>query len=349
MAQDYFCMYIGFLVRLMASKRAYQIYSAQRNRETGSGAIGRIIADKPGWEDIMKEDKAAQDAENKDYKRRIAAGEVVPRKYYKRGEVPKDPNVPVVDNQIGIPRDRIVPQMNQQQERKCAMTASFNASQITPAEVIQMREPFHLHLDGHTGNTIFAVGSSKRGKSTAIMKIYDDYFGGADRKFCSILWSANPQATPYRGHSKLIKAVWGNGKEGETLIKEQKKIQVGTNNEYKFLNIFDDVLHMRTSKLMDNLIMTYRNSKMSTIVSMQYSNMLQKCARANINHVLLFGMNTDEAIEVMVKTYLQGYLKKNQICKIPDAINWYKAVTADHGFIHCDQNRDLVTFHRLNL
>jgi hypothetical protein len=332
----------------MNTTHPYSLYSAQKKVETGNGRIGRSIRDEEGWKEKMEADKARQQAENADYKRRRLAGEEIPQKFFKREAPLKVVAAPTAPGDIPL----ILIEPPAPTPRTAVAEAIYNSRQLSmpsPEQVRMAREPFHLHLDGHTGNTIFVVGSSKRGKSTAIMKIYDDYFGGADRKFCSILWSANPHATPYKGHSKLIKATWGNGKEGESIIKMEKRINQKTGNEYKFLNIFDDVLHVRGSKLMDNLIMTYRNSKMSTIVSMQYSNMLQKCARANINHVLLFGMNTDEAIEVMVKTYLQGYLKKMGIQKIPDQINWYKAVTNDHGFIYTHPESGIVTLHKLNL
>ena len=337
----------------MTSRHSYTVYSTQKHKETGRGGIGHSEPLTDGWEARVAAKKEAQRVENEDYKRRVAAGEDIPVKYHSKMKAAAAKLAAET-----IEKHQTAAQVAQQPApvyairgtRRLVSDELANSkllSMPTREQVIQQRTPFHLHLDPNTGNTIFAVGSSKRGKSTAIMQIYDQYY--SDRQFVSTLWSANPQAPPYRGHKKLIRAVWGNGKDGERLIKEQKKINVGTGNHYKFLNIFDDVLHMKGSRLMDNLIMTYRNSKMSTIVSMQYSNNLQKCARANINHVLLFGMNTDEAIEVMIKTYLRGYLTRLGITKINDQINWYKAVTDDHGFVYCMPQEGTVSLHKIRV
>ncbi len=337
----------------MSSRHTFTVYSIQKHKDMGHGGIGLSEPMADGWEARVAAKREAQRIENEEYKKRVAAGEVITKRYFSKSEARAQRiAADIVEKQVvAAAADNIpAPVYAIRGTRRLVSDELANSKILSmPSKelVAQQRQPFQLHLDPNTGNTIFAVGSSKRGKSTAIMHIYDQYY--ADRQFVSTLWSANPQAAPYRGHRKLIKAVWGNGKDGERLIKEQKKINVSTNNHYKFLNVFDDVLHMKGSRLMDNLIMTYRNSKMSTIVSMQYSNNLQKCARANINHVLLFGMNTDEAIEVMIKTYLKGYLCKVGITKIADQINWYKAVTDDHGFIYTMPQDGTVTLHKIRV
>ena len=115
------------------------------------------------------------------------------------------------------------------------------------------------------------------------------------------------------------------------------------------MNIFDDVISVRNNVLLENLILTYRNSNMSSIISLQYSNLLSKCSRANCNNVLAFGFNTDESIEVVIKTFLLGYLKSKNITKMPDMINWYKNMTKDHSFIYIKPADGIVSFHRFEL
>ena len=209
-----------------------------------------------------------------------------------------------------------------------------------------IRTPFELKLDAGTGNTTYLIGASKQGKSTMLMRLYDTYY--APRKIVSILWTANPQIAIYRRRHNLIVAD-GWGKAQEAIVLEQHRIQKRTKNEYRFLNMFDDLVHLRDSPVMADLILTYRNSKMSTIVSMQYSKLLQRSARANVNNVLLFGQNTDENIEGVINVYLRGYLRGLGIRLIPDQINWYKAATADHAFIYVRPADSTVSFHRLQI
>lgn len=210
------------------------------------------------------------------------------------------------------------------------------------------RTPFHLKLDGRTGNTTFLLGSSKSGKSTCLMKIYDDWYANHD--FISILWTANPQIALYRGHRKLIRADVDKADEKMTrIIRVQKRIQTKTKNHYKFLNIFDDIINVRGDALLNELILTFRNAKMSTIMSLQYPSLMSKQCRANCNNILLFNFNTDESIEFVVKVYLKAWLAKLGLKSLSDQINWYKMMTRDHGFIYCKPSENHVSFHKLDV
>jgi len=208
-------------------------------------------------------------------------------------------------------------------------------------------------LEGHTGNNCFILGSTKRGKSTVLMHIYDHYYKG--KEYCSIVWTMNPQIQLYRGHRGLIRGQWGETKKGEkfnnaeTAIRIQHKIQVSTHNHYKFLNMLDDVVDLRGSAVLRNMVLTYRNSKMSSIVSLQYANSLPKALRGNLTNVLMFGFNDDSTTLVAIELYLTGYLNSIGIKKKADMISWYKNVTKDHGFIYLRAAEGLVSLHKLRV
>lgn len=366
------CIKIVLRVDILMSEKpewhTYALYSAQRNAEVGRGQMTKRIRKEPGWEEELKRIKAEQAAENEAYRTKKKNGEAVPIKFPRRvilgvpvdavKELAPEEQVQEGDNigakpirkkkpQVVLTQGTVLQPVIPNPERR-EHQASRLAAEISPEEVNRQRTSFHLKLTPHTGNTLYVLGSSKRGKSTAIMKIYDDYFGGPERNYVSILWSVNPQTPAYKGHSKLIKASWDRHGTPQ-VIKIEQQIQRKTNNEYKFLNIFDDVLHVKGDETMENLIMTYRNSKISSIVAMQYTNQLQKNCRANVNGVLLFGFNTDEAIEVVIKCFLRGYLHSLGMRQMPDMINWYKRVTDDHGFIYHIPEDGTVTLHKFRM
>lgn len=308
----------------MASKHL-KLYSAQKHAETGNGYYSKAVSmSTPDIDNVIKEIRDKQKEENKEYKLKKGKGEIIEPKFIKKDVTYQTPIIegqptinPIVENiQPNIAVDRFA------------------------------KTPFKLMLDPYTGNTTFILGSSKMGKSTGLMKLYDQYY--ADNNFVSILWTANPQIKIYKHHKKLLKAGYWNS-DSEEIIKEQKKIQTKTKNKYKFLNIFDDVISVKNNVLLDNLILTYRNSNMSSIISLQYSNLMSKCSRANCNNILAFGFNTDESIEVVIKTFLTGYLKKMGILKMPDQINWYKERTADHSFIYIKPADGIVSFHKFTI
>ena len=220
------------------------------------------------------------------------------------------------------------------------------ARKITKELTPFKKTKFKLLLDKDTGNTTFLLGSSKMGKSTALMEIYDTYYSSPE--YISILWTGNPQIKLYKGHKRLlVSGVWD--KKAEQVIESEKKIQTKTKNHYRFCNMFDDVIPIKNSALLDRLILTYRNSDMSSLISLQYSNLLSKCSRANCNNVLCFGFNTDESIEIVIKTFLTGYLRTKGINSIADQINWYKEVTADHSFIYIKPADGVVSFHKFSI
>lgn len=217
-----------------------------------------------------------------------------------------------------------------------------------PVEALPIinRTPFNLKLDNDTGNTTLLLGSSKMGKSTLLMKIYDDYYANND--FVSILWAGNPHIKVYEKHKNLIvSSVWN--KKSVKIIESQKKIQIATKNKYQFCNLFDDVIDVHNSDLVRNLMLSYRNSKISSLISLQYPNLLSKSSRANCNNIICFRFVSDESIEVVIKIFFTGYLSSLGIKKIGDQINWYKKMTEDHSFIYLKPAENLVSFHKLEL
>lgn len=302
----------------MRETRNVVFYDAEKNKTTGNGyyTIAYLKAD-PEMDNKIKEKREWQKKKNADYKKSFDL-----KPYNVKKNVANAPIMTIVPTEI---KEEIIKQ------------PIINKFEKTP---------FKLLLDEGTGNTTFILGSSKMGKTTALMKIYDQYYSGND--FVSTLWTANPQIKLYIGHKNLLKSgIWN--KQSEEVIMAQKKIQTGTNNKYKFCNIFDDVINVRNNTLLDNLILTYRNSDMSSIISLQYSNLMSKCSRANCNNILAFGFITDESIVVVIKTFLTGYLRKQGIDNLSDQINWYREVTSNYRFIYIKPADGIVSFHRFSL
>lgn len=306
-----------------------RLYSAEKNAVTGNGYTNAMVA---GSATMSDDERAAAVAELK------RAQKEANRAYRDSGR-----GLIAKAARLGTDAAPAEPVLAQPTEPVPPAVAEPVPPALAPGPI---RTPFELKLDAGTGNTTYLIGASKQGKSTMLMRLYDTYY--APRKIISILWTANPQIAIYRKHANLIVAD-GWGKAQEAIVLEQHRIQKRTKNEYRFLNMFDDLVHLRDSPVMADLILTYRNSKMSTIVSMQYSKLLQRSARANVNNVLLFGQNTDENIEGVINVYLRGYLRGLGIRLIPDQINWYKAATADHAFIYVRPADSTVSFHRLQI
>lgn len=365
--------------RTETERKYISVYSKQKKDETGNGIVTlSFYLNDPDLKKKIADARAEQRAENDRYTQARLDGEDIPRKFTSPTQRLKkaEARIAELEAQLAIPNNEGA--KDEKEKPKATRPRKIVNDEISEEDNVQdliksqkkqagpkrlkfkesEREPLKLQLDKGTGNTIFVLGSSKMGKSTALMKIYDKYY--ADSRTVSILWTCNPQIKLYKRHKHLLIAgvdgCGGLDSDAQNLIKSQKKIQTGTKNKYQFLNIFDDVIAVRNNALLDNLILTYRNSKMSSIISLQYSNLMSKCGRANCNNILAFGFNTDEAIEVVIKTFLISYLtKKNKDAgnktapSMPEMIQWYKEATSNHGFIYIKPADGHVSFHRFEL
>lgn len=186
-----------------------------------------------------------------------------------------------------------------------------------------------LKLDPETGNTILLLGASKTGKTTKAMELYNQYF----KKYVTTLFAGNPQISLYQAYPKLI-VVDGFPSYGNDYIEIEKTVNKNTGNSYNFLNIFDDILDTRHKKLVNESIISLRNSKISTIMCLQNVKLIAKASRGNINNIFFFGFNTDEDILDVVKTYLSSFFRRLGINLLDDMINLYRKLTANHNFLY---------------
>ena len=233
--------------------------------------------------------------------------------------------------------------------RKDEINTIGNNFTIKPAmDIVPELTPFNLVLDEGTGNTTFILGSSKQGKTFCLMDIFEGYY--ADKNNISTLFSINSHIKLYGKSERLLRFPTDHAispKYIDKYIKTQKRINSKTKNHYNFVNLFDDVIDVRFSKLMHNSILTYRNSNISTVICLQYNNLLAKQARSNVNNVILFGLNTDEAIKQAVDTYLKSKFKSMGI-PVSDHIEFYKKLTHDHRFIYYRPSDNIISFHKIS-
>lgn len=191
------------------------------------------------------------------------------------------------------------------------------------------KKSLEIQFDSGTGNTFALFGASKSGKTTLMMKLYNEYFP----QYCKLnhilatLFAMNSQLKIYDDKFIIKSSQFNNN--SANYIDWQRKTNKMNNNKFTFLNMFDDFIDVRYKDIVNNLILTYRNSNMSAIICLQYVNLLSKSARSNINNVFLLHMNTDESIEVVIRVYLAAYTKK-----MDNPIEWYKDITSDHNYLY---------------
>ena len=221
--------------------------------------------------------------------------------------------------------------------------ANRNEQQLETISKIVKGNKLKIPFDIGTGNTFVLFGASKSGKTTMMMKIYNEYFPEYYplKRTLTTLFAMNPQLPIYTRarESRFIISCPRLDQNVEKYIDWQRKINKMNDNKFIFLNMFDDFIDVRYTSIVNNLILTYRNSNMSAIMCLQYVNLLSKAARSNVNNVFLMHMNTDESIEVAVNVYLRAILKK---LSIENAVQWYRDITSDHNYVYINPTHGIV-------
>jgi len=202
-------------------------------------------------------------------------------------------------------------------------------------EIVKADEIDFINMDfnDNSGNSILCIGSSKAGKSTAMMALFNKYFN--NKKYISTLFSVNSHIPIYNNKGDLIK-INKFVIQSEQIIKDMKKINMLSEpiNKWRYCILLDDIVDARYSRILNNLLLTYRNSNFSSIISIQYAKLISKAARCSANNLLFFSQNLQEGIESVLRSFLGAEFGKLGVTKMNDQITLYRLLTKDHAFIY---------------
>ena len=230
---------------------------------------------------------------------------------------------------------KIDPKKDPEVER---ITNEDNVGKIKGAEFPpDIKDDVDLILDEGTGNSILILGASKRGKSTLLMHLYHKYF----EDYIAVLFTDNPQINIYGDKKIILSSAFSKDP-----IEIAKVINQKTDNEYKFMFILDDIIDQKEDKILSKLILTYRNSDISSMISLQNAMLFKKSSRDNVHNYIFFGFGTDDVIEDVIKKFFNSYLGD---CTMTQKIQWYKDMTKDHRFIYYSPRKELISFHKLTI
>jgi len=177
------------------------------------------------------------------------------------------------------------------------------------------------------GISILLMGSTRAGKTTMMNYFYENVF----KRYITILHTTSIQSGIYK---PLLKTCAIATEYHPELLVESYKINKHTDNHYEFLHIIDDVVDKKNDPQLKRLLTTYRNSRISGIITGQSLTIFNSITRGNINYVCLGYLNSDAAVEQAIKTYLISYFPKGM--RMDDKIKAYRKLTEDYHWIIID-------------
>jgi hypothetical protein len=187
---------------------------------------------------------------------------------------------------------------------------------------------FHIKLpDTETGGVTMAmIGSTRSGKTTllkhSILNVFKDHLG--------VLMSPSLHAPIYQEMGKsMIKCP----EFVPAVIDECYKINKGTKNHYPFAVVLDDVVTAKFDKTLMKSFTIYRNSGITTLMSVQNPVILNSVTRGNFNYCLLGYLNSDEAVERVIRMFCFTDIPGRNI---EAKIHEYKRLTEGHHWLFLD-------------
>lgn len=204
---------------------------------------------------------------------------------------------------------------------------------------IPFRKLHSIDLPAGGGSSWGLVGSTRSGKSTAMLWLWEHYFS----RHITIMTTGSIQSDIY---GPLRKSCAISPEFHPELIKETMAINMKTKNHYNFLHILDDMLDGKNTKALSKLLCVGRNHGQSTILCAQELSILNAIGRTNLNYILCFRLNSDMAIEKVVRNWLRHVLPGKTI---EEKCAQYKLLTQNHHFLVVDNLMDEVFHCKLDL
>lgn len=199
-----------------------------------------------------------------------------------------------------------------------------------------------------TGQTALLLGSSFTGKTTLLVIALNNIIKNKSYDvivvFTESISSEPLQKLKYRDHRIIISNCFI-----PEIIRWAHRINDVTENRYRFLFVLDDIVDMGRKKLYQKLILTFRNSNISSITVTQYAKLIPPAMRGSYHNVIISGFRSSETREFVIKNWLVSPMKDLGMKKLPEFDSFFVKSTINDSknkknskYIHLDNIREIM-------
>lgn len=192
-----------------------------------------------------------------------------------------------------------------------------------------------------SAKTTCILGSSFTGKTTLLVRELNklnpkDY----DR---IVLFTESTNSNPLKDLNKKLQ-VQVFDRFCTAIPKLLKDINTETKNKFKFLLILDDVIELK-NRTFSKMILTMRNSNISTCVLLQHVKLITPSSRNSLHNYYITGLRIEDW-EYMMRAFLASFFRsilneKGSYGKLAERVKEYMTGKV----LHYDQRKDEVNFY----
>ncbi len=185
----------------------------------------------------------------------------------------------------------------------------------------------------NNGITCALIGSSGSGKSTLLRDVFlnDIYEERADKEYVVTVFTESPQCDAFQHLPKKVN-VDGAGVD-LNMINWMYQMNATYDRKYSFVTILDDCIHIRYKSQIEKMFLVMRNTNITSVVSLQYANLIPRSIRTSVYFIFCMHQNTLEGVDLMVVSFLSAYIpggNKNE------KMDYYMSWTQNHRFFLID-------------
>ena len=172
--------------------------------------------------------------------------------------------------------------------------------------------PFHqsIFIPEKTGVTYAMIGKSFSGKTTFIVNELNKLSPEQLKEYNAIIFfTESAHAQPLSDLAPHVKSkMILIDRFCPIILQTLKRLNDASNLLFKFLVLFDDIMDLR-GQMVTKCILTFRNSNISTVLSVQYQKMMNPAQRTSIHNMFIFNLRS-ECWEYLLKGYLLGTMRE---------------------------------------
>lgn len=190
-------------------------------------------------------------------------------------------------------------------------------------------------VDNFNGTTYLLIGGSGSGKSSVLKHVFFNHvflpkITPTFKDYIVVLFTKSELSDAIKGiHEQVIIAP---ELDENIMLWARNMISTYGKEKYAFVFVMDDCIHLRNLRILEHCFLTFRNSGITSIISLQYAKNIPPGIRGTVYFACLMHAGKTSA-EVAIETFVSDFLGGRNLGQ---KIREYVTATKDYHFYFVD-------------